>query len=76
MAVRLIVMRRAAIRAFRRWLIPAVGWCLVVDVMVRLFFGYWLSLLGLASAIAVWTLGDLCWSVWGHARSRRRSDGT
>jgi uncharacterized membrane protein YccF (DUF307 family) len=62
-------------RSLRRWLIDAAFFCMVYDVMYRVLFGSWLTLLELVMAIAGLALGGLCVSQVRRARSRRRPDG-
>jgi hypothetical protein len=76
MVVRMAAMRNASMRAFGEGLIWAVAGSLVTDVMIRVFYGYWLTLLDLALTIAVWGLADLCYFVVRHVRAGRRPDGT
>jgi uncharacterized membrane protein YccF (DUF307 family) len=62
-------------RAYSRGLISAVAWGLVMDVLYRVLAGRWLTLLALASTIAVWGLVSLCSSLVRHARAGRRPGG-
>jgi uncharacterized membrane protein YccF (DUF307 family) len=62
-------------RSLRRWLIDAAFFCMVFDIMYRVLFGFWLTLLNLVTAIAGLALGELCVSQVRRARARRRPDG-